>query len=707
MRRALSLILVVPLVISCRNVPERTVPQYERAPVIIISIDTLRADRLPMFGYDRVATPHLDRLRADAILYRNAYTHAPLTLPAHASLLTGLLPNEHGVRNNVGYALSEQFPTLQRSLKSKGYATGAAVSAYVLRGSTGLARDFDEYDDKIASRGEMAVGQVQRSGRVTSEIASRWISQHASEPFFYFFHVFEPHTPYEAEEPFRSRYRDAYDAEIATADAIVGDFLDKLRSSGVYDKAIIVLLSDHGEGLGDHGEPEHGIFLYREVVHVPLLLKLPGSDRRGQSVDSAVGIIDVAPTIAALTGLPPIRSRYGTSLLDAQSERRIYSESLYPRIHLGWSELRSLAGPKYQYIEAPRAELYDVVEDPSQKNNILADQRRVAARMRDELAQYGSDVSAPGAIDPEEAKRLAALGYLSSPAGAGDGPLPDPKDRIGEIGDMIRATRLLHAKRWDDAAAAFREITEKNPRLSDAWNQLGAALDAAGRYEEAAEVYRVAIERTPELAGEFGLRRASMLLKLERFDEAEKHARLAEGTNRGAMSVQLARIELARQNFGGAEAHARAAANDPNHRIAGSILLAQILAQQGRAAEALPMIERLGAEIAAQSAGPVEAFEFTRGDIMGRLERHDEAIEAFSREIEHFPSHRQAYANLYLVYAVTGREREARRTLEAMVRANPGSPAMLFAARTAETLGDTETAEFWRKRAQALTKPRG
>lgn len=701
MRRALALVVVLPLVLSCRNAVERVVPQYERAPIIIISIDTLRADRLPMFGYDRVATPHLDRLRADSILYRNAYTHAPLTLPAHASLLTGLLPHEHGVRNNIGYVLSEQLPTLQRSLKANGYATGAAVSAYVLRGSTGLSRDFDDYDDQIGSRGETAIGQLQRSGRVTSEIAFRWISSHATEPFFYLLHIFEPHAPYEAEEPFRSRYRNAYDAEIATADAIVGEFLEQLRSSGIYDKAIIVLLSDHGEGLGDHGEPEHGIFLYREVVQVPLLLKLPGSERRGQSVEAAVGIIDVAPTIAALTGLSPLRSRHGSSLLEAQRERRVYSESLYPRIHLGWSELRSLAGPKYQYIEAPRAELYDLVEDPEQRNNIVAGQRRVAARMRDELAQYGSDVSAPGAIDAEEAKRLAALGYLSSPARAGDGPLPDPKDRIGEISDMIRASRLLRARRFDDAAAAFRAITEKNPRLSDAWNQLGTALDAAGRYEEAAEVYRLAIERTPELAGEFGLRRAAVLLKLQRYDEAEKHARLAETTNRGAMYVLLARIELARENFGAAEAQARAAANDPNHRIAGELLLAQILAQQGRPAEALPMIDRLGAEIASQGLGPVEGYEFTRGDILGRLDRHDEAVEAFRREIEHFPAHRQAYANLYLVYSVTGREREARRALEAMVRANPGTLAMLFAARTAETLGDTETAERWRKRAES------
>ena len=697
--------LLIPLllVVCCtpREEPVKTV-SYHGAPVIVVSIDTLRADRLPMYGYKRVETPHLDRFRQDAILFQNAYTHVPLTLPAHASLLTGLLPFEHNVRNNIGYTLREGIPTLPRILKANGYSTGAAVSAFVLRGSTGLSRDFDVYDDAIASRGDSAVGHLYRPGRKTTEIASKWIAEQ-SGPFFYLLHLFEPHSPYEPEKPFARRYRDRYDGEIATVDAIVGEFLDGLRASGVYDRAIVVVLSDHGEGLNDHGEPEHGIFLYREAIHIPLLVKLPGSARKGETVSDAVGIVDVPKTIADLTGTAAPAAMRGRSLLGRLGEeRRIYSESLYPRIHLGWSELRSLAGSRHHYIDAPRAELYDMSRDPREKKNVIDDERRVAARMRQELAAISSAVTAPSAIDPEEAKKLAALGYLSSPASAAAGPLPDPKDRIGEIGAMVRAATLLRDRKWEAAASAFRRIVEQNPRLSDAWNQLGSALESAGRYEEAAAAYQRAIEVTPELAGEFGLRRSSMLLKLERYDEAEQHARLAEATNRGAMQVMLARIELARKNYGAAEAQARAAIGDPNHRIAGELILAQTLAQQGRAEEALAVIDRAGAAIAAQGGAPIESYEFIRGDIYGRLERYDDAVAAFRREIEHFPQNRQAYANLYLVYMVLDRPRDAEKTLEEMVRTIPGKPALLFAARTVEALGDSDGAARWRRRAEAV-----
>ncbi|HUP47092.1 MAG TPA: sulfatase-like hydrolase/transferase [Thermoanaerobaculia bacterium] len=698
-----TVLLLVLLPLACRRPVEQPRATYGDAPVIIISIDTLRADRLPMFGYEAVETPHLDRFRADSILFRNAYTHAPLTLPAHASVLTGLLPTEHKVRNNIGYVLSDDIPTLPRMLKAKGYATAAAVSAYVLRGSTGLARDFDEYDDGIPSRGQAVIGQLQRSGRVTVAAAVRWIESRRDAPFFYMLHIFEPHSPYEPEEPFRSRYRDRYDGEVATADAIIGEFLDRLRSLGVYDKAIIILMSDHGEGLGDHGEAEHGIFVYRETIHVPLLLKLPGASRKGEEVVAPVALIDIAPTVASLTGMSTPTGMRGRSLVEpAGPSRGIYAESLYPRIHLGWSELRSLVDSRYHYIEAPRSELYDIVNDPREKTNVLADTRRVASAMRAELARYDTEIETPQQVDPEEAKKLAALGYLSTPAAAGDGPLPDPKDRIGEVNDMIRATDLMQARKFDAAIAAFQRIVDRNPRFSDAWTSLGGALEGAGRYDEAADVYRRAIEIAPLLAGEFGLRRGNVLLRLERLDEAEQHARLAEATNPGAMYVLLARIELARQNFAAAEAQARAAANDPNYRLGGELMLAQILAQQGRAAEALPIVESVGGEIESQELGPIEAYGLIRGDVLARLERYEEAIEAFRGEIEHFPSNQQTYANLTLVYLLLDRPADAERTLEQMVRANPGPRSMLFAARTLENLGDARGAARWRQRAERL-----
>ncbi len=686
---------------SCARHRESAAP-YKGAPVIIISIDTLRADHLPMFGYRSVETPHLDALRHDGVLFTTAYSHVPLTLPSHTSLLTGLLPPHHGVRNNIGYVLDPKTMTIASFLRPQGYASGAAVSAYVLRGSTGLARSFDFYDDAIASRPGVATGALQRSGRITEQIAAKWIGDHQAKPFFFFFHIFEPHAPYEPEEPFRSRFANAYDGEIATADSIVGDFLQDLKQRGIYDRAIIVLLSDHGEGLDQHGEPEHGIFVYREDIHVPLVVKLPGSAMSGTTIEAPVGLVDVFPTIAQLLGLTAPAGLDGRSLLAAtDGQRHIYSESLYPRIHLGWSELRSLANGEKQFIQAPRPELYDLQRDPGETNNIVAEDRRTYARLRDELTLYIDKAVLPAHVDPEEAKKLAALGYLSSPAAPSSGELPDPKDRIGEIAEMIEATRLLNDHRYDAAIVAFRSIVARNPRLTDGWTQLGTALEAAGRLEEASEVYRKLIQTTPELAGEFGLRRAAVLLRLEQYDEAERHAHLGERANPGGTHLMLSRIELARKHYAQAETEARLAMSDENERVAAEVLLAQVLAQQGRVGEALPVIEQAGRDIAGQKLGPIEWYHFARGDILARMNRDDEAIAEFRQEIAEFPTNRQTYANLYLVYMVRNDPASARRTIEEMVRANPGKASLLFAAKTVGALGDERGAAEWRRRAAA------
>ena len=265
---------------------------YPRAPVILVSVDTLRADHLPAYGYRDVETPGLDALQKDAVVFENALSPVPLTLPAHTSLFTGLLPYQHGVRDNVGYRLAPGANTLAGFLRQRGYGTGGAVSAFVLDHATGIAEGFDEYRDDVEMRASAeALGRVQRSGAVTAEILESWIGAQAPDkPLFAFLHLYEPHSPYDPPEPFKSRYtRRPYDGEIAAADAVLGSFLGFLKSKGIYDRAIVVFLSDHGEGLGDHGEDEHGILLYREELRVPLFVKLPGSARAGERVAAPAG----------------------------------------------------------------------------------------------------------------------------------------------------------------------------------------------------------------------------------------------------------------------------------------------------------------------------------------------------------------------------------------------------------------------------------
>ena len=678
---AIGLLLLSLLAFACTR--ERATA-VATPPVILISIDTLRADHLPMFGYRGVETPHLDALRRDAILYTSAFAQVPLTLPSHATVLTGLDPYRHGVRSNIGFTLDPGTPTIASMLRPAGYVSGAAVSSYVLRGATGIGSGFDFYDDRIERRAGVAIGALERDGSSTAQAATQWIAQSSGRPFFFLLHLFEPHAPYEPAEPFRSRYPLAYDGEIAAADAVVGTFLDDLKKRGLYDDALIIFFSDHGEGLSQHGEPEHGIFLYREAIHVPLVVKLPRNARAGETVAAPVSLADIVPTIAEVTGVKPPSQTDGISLLSENRQpRNIYSETFYPRIHLGWSELRSLAGERFHYIEAPRAELYDMQADPAETTNVLADQRRVFSAIRTELEKVDRAVAAPTHVDPEEAKKLAALGYLSATPATGDGPLPDPKDRIGDIADMARATELARVGRHDESITLLRALLGRNPQFADAWNQLALTLEAAGREREAADAYREAIRQSPSLSGEFALSLGSLLLGLGDLDDAARHAELAAKSNPSGAHLLLARVALARKDSAAAEREARAAGEDATAFAAASVLLAEAASAQGKPAEALTLLD----DAARQSEAPIEGLDSARGDALARLERYDEAIAALRRSIEAFPRDRSAYARLAIVHAVQGRPAEARAAIASMLRNVPGPGSQELAARTRRELG--------------------
>jgi arylsulfatase A-like enzyme len=289
-------------------------------PIVVISIDTLRADHLPAYGYKGVETPAIDALREEGILYERAYAVTPLTLPSHTTLLTGVLPAAHGVRDNVGYKLDParvkkgEVPYLPQILKAAGYATGGAISAYVLQGKTGLATGFDFYEDNVEFRTDKGLGGLQRAGGTTLDLSRDWLRSAKDKPFFFFFHIYEPHSPYTPPPEF-DRYPVKYDGDIAHADKIIGDLVQELKDQGIYDEALVVLLSDHGEGLGDHGEEEHGVFLYNEAIHVPLIVKLPDGQRAGSTVARPVELADVAPTILSLLGMDIPKAMPGVSLL--------------------------------------------------------------------------------------------------------------------------------------------------------------------------------------------------------------------------------------------------------------------------------------------------------------------------------------------------------------------------------------------------------
>jgi len=698
------LLLPLALLLACSKSSSpaaATHPSSPNAPVIVISVDTLRADHLPAYGYRGVETPHIDALRRDAVLFERAYSPVPLTLPSHVSMLTGLLPPQHGVHNNLGFAFdATKHPTLPSVLKQRGYATGAAVSAYVLRGASGLGALFDDYDDAVAIRGGASIGSQQRSGRETAAVAQRWIEQHKGAPFFYLLHLFEPHSPYTPPEPHRSRWKLPYDGEIAAADEIVGELLASLKQSGVYDDALIVFLSDHGEGLGDHGEAEHGIFLYREAIHVPLLVKLPKGKRANTTSGEVVGLVDLFPTIARVVGAEPPAQLAGVSLFDAAPPRRMYAESLYPRIHLGWSELRSLVDARHHFIEAPRAELYDLAADPAEKNNVLAEQRRVYAALRKELEAVPRGEQTSGNIDPEDAKKLAALGYLSGTASADGGPLPDPKDRIGELTSLQRASMLVAQRKYDAAIAELHALVAVNPRLTDAWSLLARTQQDAGDVDGALATYRRTISQHPQLAGDLGLSAAALYLTKGDYANAESHARLGEKSSPALANLMLGRVAMARGDFNAAMQHAQFVTNAYGYRVQGLILAAQVHARTRGAERALQLIAEADREIAARKLGTIPLLEYTRGDVLARLNRFDDAEAALRKEILDFPDDREAYASLAVIDWLRNDPNAARTTMEQYVRANPSPDAHAFAAKTFRELGDERTARQFAVRMQ-------
>ncbi len=453
MKRTLIALLPLLLLAACdRSGGGGSVDVPEGTPVIVISVDTLRADHLPAYGYQGVETPAIDALRKDGILYERAYAVTPLTLPSHATLLTGVLPAAHGVRDNVGYRLDRtkvekgEIPFLPALLKKAGYATGGAISAYVLQGKTGLSTGFDFYQDDVEFRTDTGLGGLQRAGGETLNLSRDWLRSVKDKPFFFFFHIYEPHTPYAPPAEF-DRYPLKYDGDIAAADRIVGDLIQELKDQDVYDDAIVILLSDHGEGLGDHGEEEHGVFLYNESIHVPLIVKLPDAKRAGSTVPRPVELADVAPTVLGLLRMEIPKTMPGISLLAENAPaRRIYSETFYPRLHFGWNELFSLIDENHHYIEGPDPELFDRAKDPAEKNNVLRDERRAYASMRDELGKYDKRLAAPEAVDEETRQAMMALGYVGSGAGTTEGPLPDPKSKIGSLADLKSGFQLLGAR---------------------------------------------------------------------------------------------------------------------------------------------------------------------------------------------------------------------------------------------------------------------
>ncbi len=693
------------LVGSCSK--ERARPTFPDASVILISIDTLRADRLPLYGYTGIRTPFLDSFAKDAWLFENAYSPCPMTLPAHTTMLTGMLPPEHGVRNNIGFAFDgKAHVSLPRLLKERGYATGAAVSSYVLRNETGLGALFDFYEDSFDTTPGIQSVNYQRSGDKTAAFAEPWIGEHAGKPFFFLFHIYEPHVPYDPPEPFRSQYGLTYDGEVATADAIVGQFLDTLRTLGVYDRAIVIVTADHGEGLGEHGEQQHSIFLYREAIKVPLLLKLPGSSGAGRRVAAPVQLSDIFPTVTAALGLPTPTEVSGTSLFAAGATgaagRVIYGETLFPRLQLGWSDLHSALDARYHYIHGPRPELYDMVADPREEHDLAKSDPGTVSRLARELLRFPTGSAKPTNVDQETMRRLSSLGYLGTLRDIGSGAKSlNPADNLPALRRMEEAWHLASEGQVPRAIEVLRSSVRENPEMFDAWVKLGELLAESGLDQEAAAAYHQGLDRSPMVLPDISIALGFVELRRRHFDEAERLARASLATVPSKAHELLAGLALARGNLAAAESEAQAAAASRNPQPSAILVLAEVKVRAGEPAEALRVIEKAQAVSREKRLGAIYNLEFLRGDALARMDRLDDAEAAFRAEIAAFPAHAQPYASLAVIRFMKGDRPALDRELNEMVRANPSPGSYLLAASTLDSLGEKERAAAFRKRSKA------
>jgi tetratricopeptide (TPR) repeat protein len=514
----------------------------EKAPsIILISIDTLRADHLSCYGNRRVETAHLDALAKGGTLFSAVNSQVPLTFPSHVSLFTSTYPFFNGIEDN-GEVLRPHAVTLATLLKTRGYHTGAVVGGFVMDRRFGLNQGFDVYDSTFDPHREEESdpGDVKRLGADVVEAANKWLDANSNRPFFLFLHLYDLHTPYNLPPSYRARLGTGYDAELRYVDEQVGVFWDSLRQHNLLEKSLVILTSDHGEGLGEHGEKTHGYFIYQSTLWVPLIVHWPaGGGSFPTKVDEPVRLMDVAPTILQFAGISQPPDFQGRSLLELlrsdppKTARDVYSESLYAHKHFGCSSLRALRTGRYKYIQGPKPELYDLATDPGETRNLYAQQPSRALASKEKLAFLGTRFRnehplGQRALDPDTVARLRSLGYVagSSEHSESRDSGADPKDRIGEFEDYGRAILLASAGRIDESNALLEQLLTGHPELLDLRMSLGLNDQRLRRHDEAAREFQQILETDPlNVKAHFNL--GLSLFEMGKLDEATRELQAA------------------------------------------------------------------------------------------------------------------------------------------------------------------------------------
>ncbi|MGO8817548.1 MAG: sulfatase-like hydrolase/transferase [Terriglobia bacterium] len=696
------------LVLSEARVPAPSPPSPS---VLLITLDTVRADHLGCYGDAGSETPAIDALAAAGLRFENAYAQAPITLPSHAVILTGTYPMFNGVRDFTSPGLPANIPTLAEMLRRKGYRTAAFVSSYAVNSQWGLDRGFDVYDDDLGlqpRRSNDIFLSVRRGDRTVDRLLA-WLAHAGNAPFFVWLHLYDAHSPYRCPEPYASKYAaHPYDGVIAFDDAQVGRVIARLKEMHRFSATAVILLSDHGESLGEHGEDEHGFFIYNATLRVPLIVKLPegnGStgygtrdtgptdvatmshaeprNPRSQVTATPVGTVDVAPTIAQLCGIPPAdtRSFQGRSLLTTipleagREDASVYSESYYPRDSFGWHELRGLVGSHFAYIDAPRPELYDLQSDPGERHNLATTNASLTASLHEKLLDVerkyaGRLPSAQAQADPETVERLRSLGYVTfetSAATQNDPNRADPKDKIETLHRILRASDLRRAGKYPEAEDLLAHLEETDPALYVVPFERGENYLAWAKPQQALAEFGKALSLNSTFdQALLGLGRAHFLLGQDK--SAADSLELALRLNPRNFLARLALAKVYwRQNLPAkAEPELAQVVRDHPELPEGHGDYAMVLVGLAKYREAMPQFER------ALAMGYRDAGLYNyQGIAFEQTGEPEKARQAYKQAVGLDSGYAAAYLNLALLARKENQPEEARQNFQKTCQLNP------------------------------------
>lgn len=670
-------------------------PASQSPSVLLITVDTVRADHVGCYGDAHVETPAMDGLAAAGVRFENAYAQAPITLPSHAVILTGTYPMFNSVRDFTSPGLPVNIPTLAEMLHRKGYRTAAFISSYALNSMWGLNRGFDVYDDDLGLEPGRSndIFLVRRRGDRTVDRLLAWLDQQGGAPFFVWLHLYDPHSPYRPPEPYLSQYAShPYDGQIAFDDAQVGRVFARLKELQRFKAMAVLLLSDHGESLGEHSEDEHGFFIYNATLRVPLIVKLPEGSPHGSTglggrdsgspesrgpvprvITQPVGTVDVAPTIAQICGIPPAdtRSFQGRSLLTTLSpegEREdafVYAESYYPRDSFGWHELRGLLNTHFAYIDAPQPELYDLQHDPEERHNLAASNASVAASLRERLEEVerryaGHPAPTPSAPDPETVERLRSLGYVSSQtsnANQNDPHRADPKDKIATLHQILRAGDLRRMGRFPEAEELLAALEGTEAALYVVPFERGENFLAWAKPQQAVPEFGKALSLNPTFdQALLGLGRARFMLGQDRPAAETLELALHLNPKNFLARLALAKVYWREDLPAKAEPELEQVMKEHPELTEGHADYAIILTKQAKYREAMPQFER------ALANGYRDALLYNyEGISFEQLGEPLKAFEAYKQAVGLNPGYAAAYLNLALLSQKQNRPEDARK----------------------------------------------